>query len=394
MRLSVPMPVIAPRRAGFAAGAAEPGVNGEGGVQRRQRGEAAIHAGIGAFTGLAGDHFRRLAEQPLELGEGPPAAEGGADQQIPPGGEGPRLQIRRERRGIDGEGNLAAGSDVDQCAVLHIGNRTEKAGLVVAEGGADRRPAVLPQDDEIRRHLREKGGIHPRLFNGFPVKLPFLQTKKAEAGGIGEMAEGAGSPRQPHGGVIVYGAEGNRTGRQVAATGVYIIGGSPEAGGHGIPRDAGQLLREAAPLPGGGVPAAVLPGIKRADGLSRPVQVQDAVHLPGDADAGGRAEGVEKGVHQPPRFRENTGGILDPFRRIPAGEKGVVGRGEGAQHLAVWASTAAAHREVVPMSRPMAVMGVPPYSAVDSRSSRLIISAWMAGERSRKFTKVPWIRMI
>lgn len=99
------------------------------------------------------------------------------------------------------------------------------------------------------------------------------------------------------------------------------------------------------------------------------------MHLSGDANTGGRAKGVEKGVDQLCRFCEDAGRRLDSFRWLLGRKSGIVGHGKRTPHLAgLRVHRNGAQRGSADIQTDGCHIYVPPYNEVDSKSNRLIIS--------------------
>ncbi len=136
-----------------------------------------------------------------------------------------------------------------------------------------------------------------------------------------------------HGHIVVDGAEYGGLLRNQAVFQVVIVGAQAEAGGHGVARQPAELAGVGLAAPCGQAAPAILPGTEGAAGLSKAVQIYNAVHLTRDSQAGGVRIGGPQPFDQGECPVQNLPGVLNPLPWLGGRQKGVVGDGAGGQHL-------------------------------------------------------------
>ena len=139
------------------------------------------------------------------------------------------------------------------------------------------------------------------------------------------------------------------------------------------------------------VASRVLPGVEGGNGIAACIQIHDAVHLPRDANRGDLGVMGKKLLNRTERRFFDHGDVLALFKD-----------GSVRKEVAVFARQAFKTRAVLKNNGAdgggtdikSKCFHTTPQILVDAGSRRRMMSSWIAGERSRKLTKVPWIRMM
>ena len=279
---------------------------------------------------------RIFSEEPLQGRIGAAAAQCCPHQQIAVPGEGPGLDALTLEAGMGQHGNLGACPDVHQPTVAVLAHRAQEAGLIVPYGDADGDAAESAQRQEFFRDRGQEIRGGAPFFYDIPQKIIRLTVIQAQACGLADMDQGSAAPCQRHAHIVGYGTQGDRFRRDEAFLQIVQMGCQAVAGSQfcavGLSQAAADahsvvIVRQ--------VPPPVLPGVERAHREAAPVQVEDAVHLTGEADGGHIAPGGEQPLQSRVDFCQDGCGILKPFPGAGAGKEGIVGERDGLDERAV-----------------------------------------------------------
>ena len=135
----------------------------------------------------------------------------------------------------------------------------------------------------------------------------------------------------------------------------------------------------------------ILPCVQGADRLTVSVQIDDAVLLTRHADALCLGKAGQQAFYRLPGQKQDPPGILFPLPVLTRQGR-IVGQRFRRQYAAFLHRHGADGGGADIQSQ--CYHGPFPQQKVEPGSSRVMISCWMVGDRSRKFTNVPWMRMI